>query len=469
MSLPPPPSGHPGPRRPAAPRQAAPTPKSGASPTPSRADGISTATSQALTDAPKPYRFDPETLRRWRNPAVFVVAVAVLLARRVSLLLRPVFVLEDGPIFFGEQIIEGFRPFEIFNGGIYVGQRAVSLLTSVLPLPLQPRSYYLAACLLAVLPLMFLLGERCGPLLGPWRWRAALVLVLVVAPSTASIQGTLAYLHWWWIVPALVIVASRPTTRRWSNVAEFAFLLVMGLSGFGALFVIPTALWGCFRFRERVAFVRLGIVVVSSAIAVWVLVASGRDNGPRQLSDLVTTAPYIVNRLVGAATVLGQETVVSHWSSDARPYFIVVGILFLATSVVVAATDWRGPSPWWLLGASVLAGAAFFSVSWVEIEASQMGFPYQERYFAGVTLVLLLILFRAAATSPLAAARTAASVALVACAIGVVNDVKLPQWEAQPGSVTIEDLQRCLAEKQQDVCELSGFPADWRIWIDVDR
>jgi hypothetical protein len=424
---------------------------------------------QSLTDTPTRYQFDPEFLRRWRNPAVFVVALMVLLGRRISLLLNPVFVLEDGPFFFGVQINDGFRPFEVFNGGIYVGQRAVSLLTSFLPLQMQPRSYYIAACLFAVLPLMFLLGERCRPLLGPWRWRAALVMVLVVAPGTRSIQGTLAYMHWWWIVPALVVVASRPSAKRWSNVAEFAFLLVMGLSGFGALFVVPIAIWGCFRFRQRVAFLRLGLVGVCSAITLWVLIASGRDNGPRPLSDIVTTAPYIVNRLVGAATVLGQETIVSEWSTGPRSYFIIVGILFLATVAIVAATDWRGPSPWWLLGAGVLTGAAFFSVSWVEILASQMGFPYQERYFAAVTLVLLLVLFRAAANSPLAAARIAASVALVACSIGVVSDVKLPQWEPEPGSITMSDLQRCLETKQQDVCELSGFPSDWRISVEVAR
>lgn len=399
-----------------------------------------------------------------RNLPVLVVACVLLVARRPSGVLTPVFWGEDGKVFFAEQYLRGFAPQDPYNGALYLGQRLAAWLLSPFPVTLSPTLYYLAGCLLAAAALAVVLQRRAHELLGGWWWRAGLLLALVLIPGVNEIQGSVVNLHWWFAIALAVVLALPAPATRWGRAAELAFIAIVGLSGFTAAFLVPVAVWALVRQRSKYLWLRLLLVGTTAAVQVAVAVASTRklaDGFPLEHAGMLGAA---IVRRVGGVMLMGHQSVETSWPPHQLSWFYLLAGGFLLGVVVVAIMDRAGPSPWWLLaGLGFAASVALANSS--ESLREVLGSTSDGRYFAPLVGMVVLVLWRGVATGRQTWPRILAGALLCACVVGWWTDYRLEERKPPGGPADLAAFAECLRDRDR-VCQLRQLPAPrWVVTI----
>jgi hypothetical protein len=400
------------------------------------------------------------------NGAVFVLAAVLLVVRRPSGVLTPVFWGEDGKVFFAQQYIDGFAPQEPYNGALYVGQRLAAWFLAAFPVTMAPAIYYLTACLLTVAALAVVLQRRAHDLFGGWWWRAAVLIVLVLIPGVEEIQGSIVNLHWWFAIALAVVLALPAPRTRWGRVAELAFIVIVGLSGFASAFLLPVAIWALVRHRSRYLWTRVIVVGSTAAVQVAVAIASPRKLAQGFPLEHTAMLGAAIVRRVGGVMVLGHDRVESSWPAHELNWLYLLAGGFIVGVVVIASFDWAGPSPWWLVGGLGFAA----SVALANASASLrevLGSASDGRYFAPLIGLIVLILWRALATAGAVALRILAAALLCACAVGWWTDFRLQERAPPGGAAELTAFAQCLREADR-TCKLRQLPGPrWEVTIPV--
>jgi hypothetical protein len=274
--------------------------------------------------------------------AMLLGAAYVYVMRQPTVFTRPVFYGEDGTVFFKGALEHGpgviFQP---YDGLIYVFQRLVALLAAPLPVSIQPAIYAVVAVAAAVLSCSIALSSR-------WRFSVPLtarylcVLALLCSPSVHEVFGTLANAHWWLAVGLVLLgMLSDPLSRR-LKLGELAFTAVAALSGFAAVYAIPTLAVRAFRNRSRHSLALLGVALAGAVVQVGYLLNSARPaNGAGLFTHLKTDFLVLVKRLL-VGPVLGDTNLATLWPGDRLPdtwVWLVPIVLIVALTAV-----WiRGP------------------------------------------------------------------------------------------------------------------------------
>ena len=197
---------------------------------------------------------------------------------------------EDGTIFFAQDFERGATSlFDGYGGQLLLAHRSIALGASIFPLAWRPAIYVISAFAVTLACCSLVLSSRwCAPVSFPVR--VVCLFALVSMPGTDEIMFTLTNIHWWLAVGVVILGLLDDPRSRLGRVAEAAFVIVVALTGFSALYGLPVLLFRWLRSRTGHARALLIAAGTGLFVQLGVLASSSRTSEPEQLFEARRTA-----------------------------------------------------------------------------------------------------------------------------------------------------------------------------------
>jgi hypothetical protein len=275
--------------------------------------------------------------------ALFVLALVLYTLREPAAYTHAQFYSEDGSIFFRESINLPFfeQLFARAQGSLFLLQRLIAAFVPVLPAAHAPFLYAVISSIVAVASCLFIVSDRFAELIPSRAVRAAIGLLLVVRPAIIDLHATLGWTQWWLALPIALMAGIRPPKHRWAMIVDGATLALLGLSSITSVILAP--LFAIRAILERTRYVVWLACCVGLAAAGQVLafLSSGRFGG----YDLTR---YFRLDLAEALRVTIDNAFLHLFLEPsglrllteiglAQPPWLELGLIVLATTVVIAA------------------------------------------------------------------------------------------------------------------------------------
>jgi hypothetical protein len=273
------------------------------------------------------------------SPLVLSAAAAVAyVLRERSMLSRPFLIppyAEDGAVFLKDAVERGGGAIlEPYNGQLFVLQRLVAFFAAFFPVRFAVPLYMAAAIAIAVISCSIALSSR-------WRGgipvgvRFVLVLALLCSPAVDETYATLASAHWWLAV-GLVLVGMLydPVSRR-IKAGEIVFAAATALSGFAALYAIPTLAVRAVRNRSRHSLLLLGIASGGVVAQFGLLEASSRRGNIGTILSQPVADLVVLGRRVFGEAVLGDDNLAIHWPGQMPDTWVWIPVVALLAALAV--------------------------------------------------------------------------------------------------------------------------------------
>lgn len=357
------------------------------------------------------------------------------MSRRPDALFHPQFWAEDGSEWLQGAYNHGWSAlFTTYDGYLNLFPRLVAALAVHLPLRWAPRVFSLAALLVQVLPVLYLLSRRLAKHIPSLGVRVALAGLYLAVPNSYEVNANLTNAQWHLAIVGLLLCFAAPPRSTWLRATEsFAFVL-MALTGPFSILLVPVlvAMW----WKDRTPRLRmlLALDAACAAVQLALIVTSGaaRDRGP--LGATVGRFSKIVAGQVVAGASIGSHGYARLASSNWWHNGLVAATVTALAAVLVGFAMMRGPV---LLKASCVFAGEVFLLALASPTASQHVPQWQtllapgagDRYYVLPMLAWLAVLVWLASRR----------------ALGGL------QWVAKAGAVVL------LA-----ITVLVGIPSDWR-------
>ncbi len=242
-------------------------------------------------------------LRSWRHAAVFLLACAVLLARRPEAVFHAQFYAEDGHVWFADAYNLGWwnALFRTQVGYFQTFSRLGAALALLAPLALAPLVLNLVGLAVQALPVNLLIGARSEGW-GPLRFRALLAAAYVALPNLGEIGFGITNAQWLLALCAFLLLVAQPP-RSWAGcIFDSAVILLSGLSGPFCIPLLPIAILAARKRRALWRWAPAGMLVLCGlvqAYALLVLDRTGRGHPP------LGASPVLLVRILGGNVILG--------------------------------------------------------------------------------------------------------------------------------------------------------------------
>jgi hypothetical protein len=227
----------------------------------------------------------PPAAQEWPFAAGAVALYFALgVAKMRTYLLEGRFWGEEASIFYEQMVSLPFleRVFFVNYGHLMLPANVVVALSVEAPLAFAPLVTTHLSFLLQSIPVFMLAALRRE--LGLERWAlAALVVVIVGLPQAPEVWANSVNLHFHFSLAA-ALVALAPTSQGWRRHASRALLLVAGLSGVPANFLVPVFLGLALGSRERERWIQFGILAATAAVQLGLMLGSASPVGPRTIA-----------------------------------------------------------------------------------------------------------------------------------------------------------------------------------------
>lgn len=371
-------------------------------------------------------------------PAI-LVGLVVFAVRKAPAILAPFFWAEDATVFYLQDQIPGGDLLHPYAGQLWIMQRTLAwVLGPVTSVPLSMALYHLVSVVITVLGSAVILQKRAESIFVGLRFQLIGFAGLILLPAVTEVQGNLANVHVWATISVMLCLSFPGPQTRVGRTGEVLWILAVALSGFTSAVLVPVAVWGVLRFRNRWASIRAVLIALSLAIAsaVWLTTDRPISAGGGVLERLSTALQTLPGR-VGGALIAGEESGPDVW------WVLSVALLLLV--LVIAITDMKAPCIAWLGSGGVWLLLGVFSMPLTSVGLLLIPFA-ASRYFTVLLAAGVLTLTRGAAGSTWL--RYAAWVGLAAILLGITADFKL---DTQPG-FTDSEIHKV------DMCARSGDP-----------
>lgn len=370
--------------------------------------------------------------------AMLGAATFIYLMRQPSVITAPTFWAEDGTIFFKGAIEHGFGAvLEPYRGQVFLFQRVVAGLAAPLQVSIQPAVYAAAAVAAAVLSCGMVLSSR-------WRFQVPLnlrflcMLALLCSPAVDEVYGILSNAHWWLAIGLLLLGMLHDPLSRRLKVGEVAFTAVTALSGFVAIYAIPSLVVRTFRNRSRHSLALLGVALSGITVELGYFLASSRHgNAGALIAQPAIELIALIRRIFGGAA-MGDTNLALLWPTHLPQWWVWLILLALIAALAVvwiqAAHIETSALLLTLLGGSVVLIWALedpIDILWT--------FAIAGRYFVVLVAVLYVSLLMWRAQGPWTLA--ASGLACVILAVGILSDFHLsavPPADWQPFATCVE-------------------------------
>jgi hypothetical protein len=390
--------------------------------------------------------------------AMLLAAAYVYILRQPTVLMAPTLWAEDGTIFLKGALEHGPGTlFEPYSGQIFVFPRIVALLAAPLPVSIQPAIYAAVAVAAAVLSCSIVLSSR-------WRFSVPLsarflcLLALLCSPAVEEVFGTLSNAHWWLAIGLVLLgMLSDPLSRRGKS-GELAFTALTALSGFAAIYALPSLAVRSFRNRSRHSLALLGVALAGILVQVGYLLHSTRlANGVGMLFEHPITEVIALVRRVFAGSVLGDTNLALLWPNrlpDTWVWLLPIALIVALTAVWIRAPRIEVAA----LLLALLGGTALAIWAVADPTLNSLWWAgWGGRYFVDPMAMLYVSLIVSWLEGTLR--RTMAGLACVLLATGILSDYHLnplPYVDWTPFAACVE--------KHTTTCT-TVIPPDWQLEI----
>ena len=226
--------------------------------------------------------------------------------------------------------------FDPCDGQLFLFQRLIALIASPLALTIpSPRSTNVVAMARG----RALVLHR--PVVAVAVRRAAMGALSVpggpgCSPAVDEVFGTLSNTHWWLGIGLVLIGMLRDSQSQFVRSVELGFAAVTALSGFAAVYAIPSLAVRSFRNRSRQSLALLGVAGAGTLVQVGYLLGSARQMNTSGLFDQKTTDLLVLVRRVFAASALGDTNLALLWPDRFPATWVWLVPLALVVTLVSA-------------------------------------------------------------------------------------------------------------------------------------
>jgi hypothetical protein len=366
---------------------------------------------------------------------VFLAACALVVLKRPDAVTNPQFYVEDGSFWYAQANDLGpLRALAIpYRGYLVIAQRLGAALALLVPFAWAPLVCNLVGVAVQALPAMFVASRRIAASRPLWL-RVAMGLLYVAMPATWAITANLTHTMWHLAPLAVMVVVADPSRARGWRLFDAAVLVVAGLSGPFALFLLPVAAINWWLRRERRDLgVAVAIAVMAAIQLASLLLAPPPPDGRIPIGLSAGWFVRILAQRVVYGALFGQtgtEAILgdpSNWLGTRA----AVGIAAALGVAALGYAVWRGPRPLRLyILYAVLAFVA--ALAWPAPNKPALWWALLKhpgngnRYFAAMVFALLVTFIWLAAQKH-AVARVAGALGLaVALVVGIRLDLREP-------------------------------------------
>ncbi len=277
---------------------------------------------------------------------VFLASLVAQFARRPDLFLRPQFFAEDGLFYAQAHNLGAFA--ELWtesNGYLQLLPRMVAAFAQAVPLAWAPVVMLVAGACVNALPAAFVVSRRMRTAVPSVLAQLLLAALFMAMPGVKHVATILTYSQWYLSLVALMIVIAEPPRTRAGTAADFAVLVVSGLSGPYSILLAPVAIvhwWlrsSARAFRVAALFVTTGAVQLVTILTIGLAARSGAPRGASVFQFLRVVGGRVVYGATAGHTL--QATVLPLWgrSLGAGWFIAAAGAAGLA---LLAVAFWRG-------------------------------------------------------------------------------------------------------------------------------
>ena len=389
---------------------------------------------------------------------VVMLGLVLFVLRRVDGVWQPTIWAEDGRVFWAAALYPGFDLLSPYAAQWWLAQRLLVLGVVQLPVVWAPRVMFLAAALVAVLAAATILQSRSRALFGAYRYQIVAFALVLLIPVAWEVHGNLTNIQVWLGVGLLVTLAIPAPTSRVGRVIELAFVWVAGLTGFLGVLLSPMAVWSVATAKTTYNTVRSVLLLAAACCNLAVWWSAGRAAGEGALARMLQVPENLLYRW-GGGTLFGEYPL--RVVSTGGRFVLMVATVFLLVVLAAAWNDRRGPSPVWLLVASLWAVLAILSPTGA-VGSRWMFDPQAHwRYFALGVAACLLVLVRALGTTRV---RWPYGLALVACVPALTLGARLPGAGPAIPEGDLRAFAECL-HAPGGLCAVDIAPEGWTVLV----
>jgi hypothetical protein len=403
----------------------------------------------------------------WRQ-VVLTGLVLALLAARVPLYWNTgEFVAEDGWVFFADAWNQPFPGSLLlpYAGYFHVLPRLLAELCTLLPVATQPQAYAALGLTLNAVILGAFYLPVFRMVLPSDTTRLGIVLLLALAPNAQNL-GLLLGLHWY-LAFGLCLVLIVPTpTGPGRRLALGLVVLLCAWSSPSTLVLLPFALLGAWRSRDRADRLKFGFtggaLLVVAVLILWLRLGHAERTGAFQWTGLAAAFDRLVLRGWIGVGLLGPRLA----GILAAKFPLSLELFSLAVLVPLAALLWKNRTRDFVRPVALLLGAGLLMLllsltrTAYVAELATLALPVHTRYLTAPTLLLYAALGILGAHA-LSRAQLAAGFAVFA---GLLV-FSLPGQNHWSRSVTLFRLRDALPAIRQ--LELQAGPASLYVPADI--
>jgi len=278
-------------------------------------------------------------LRPWQHGLIFLLACGLLATRRPDALFHAQFWAEDGRVWFADAYNLGWAPalFHTWGRCFHTLPRLAAACALLAPLSVAPLLLNLVAIAAQALPVNLLLWSRSS-VWGKLPFRALLAVLYLVLPNSTEMSCGITESEWLLALCAfLLLVASVPESPA-CRFFDLSLVLLSGLSGPFALFLLPLALFLSWKKRGRWQWFLAGLLAALSLIQIlgMFFLPSGSDPFNHRNAGLGASPQLFARILAGhvyLGTVFGANWLANH---PGRALFLFFVCVALAGTALVA-------------------------------------------------------------------------------------------------------------------------------------
>lgn len=242
----------------------------------------------------------------WRlHVLVFVIAFAIIVARRPDALFNAQFWAEDGKAWYADAYNLGairslFLPYAGYFNSV---ARLTASFAQFLPLAWAPLIFNLVAIIIQILPATLVTSSRFATLIPNLPTRLFLAFAYLARPNSFEINATLTGSQWHLALLACMVVLAASSQRLLWRLFDIVVILLSALSGPFSILLTPIAAFRWWLRRENWAFILLlGLYTGAVAQATAILITSPQSN---RLHLSLGAAPELFLKILAGQVFLG--------------------------------------------------------------------------------------------------------------------------------------------------------------------
>jgi len=316
-------------------------------------------------------------LRPWQHCVIFLLACAVLAARRPDAVFHAQFYAEDGHVWFADAYNLGWwhALFRAQDGYFQTFPRLAAALALLAPLALAPMVLNLAALAVQALPVNLLLWSRSSAW-GSLRFRALLAVAYLALPNSREMTIAVTSSQWLLALSAFLVLAASPPAGAAERAVDLVVLALCGLTGPFCFFLLPIAALIAWRRGGHWSWIKTGVLFTLALVQAWGLLiidAGGRSHAALGASPalflrilggqicfaallggngLAANSSHAVFFLLAFAAIAGTSLVAFcfvHTGFEMRLFFVLTAMFLIASLISPAAYPPPGVTRWELL------------------------------------------------------------------------------------------------------------------------